>query len=190
MPGRLVYSMSTSLDGFAAREDGSIDWVTVDEELHRAFNEEARDAPVFLHGRRMHELMEAYWPTADQNPDAGPVELEFAGIYRAAEKVVFSRTLAGVGPQHTLVTGDATGYVFARKAQGASMGVGGPTLAGTLLEAGLVDEVRAYVNPVVLGSGLRFLPALDGIASLHLVDVRRFDAGVVLLRYEVVATAP
>ncbi|HEY4753372.1 MAG TPA: dihydrofolate reductase family protein [Candidatus Limnocylindrales bacterium] len=181
--GRVVYSMSVSLDGFAADADGSIDWVIVDEELHEAFNDEARQAGVFLYGRRMYELMTGYWPTAEADPTSTAVERDFARIWRDMPKLVASRTLVETGWGVQLVKGDVVDEVARLRSElVGDIGVGGPTLAATLLRAGLVDDVRVYVNPVVLGGGLPFFP--DGLRlDLRLVDTRRFAAGVVLLRY-------
>jgi dihydrofolate reductase len=181
--GRIVYSMSVSLDGFVADAAGSIDWVTVDEELHEAFNEEARACDAFIYGRRMYELMTAYWPTAEADPNVKPVERDFARIWAAMPKVVVSMTMTAAGFGARLIQGDAvTEVARLRDAVDGELSVGGPTLAATLLRAGLVDDVRMYVNPVVLGGGLPFLPP-DLRLPLRLVDLRRFSSGVVLLRY-------
>ncbi len=185
--GRLVYSMSVSLDGFAAAPDGSLDWVIVDEELHAFFNEESRSSDTFLYGRRMYEEMAAYWPTAEADPAATPTMVEFARIWRETPKVVFSRSLAEADHASRLVRDDAVDEVARLKAQGLDMDVGGPTLAGALLRAGLVDEVRLFLNPVVLGAGLPFLPSLDRPVGLRLLETRTFASGVVWLRYEVTA---
>ena len=185
MTGRLTYAMSVSADGFAAGPGGSLDWVTVDEELHAHFNEEARSTGASLYGRRMYELMAGYWPTAGDEPGATPVEVEFARIWRATPKVVFSSSLEAVEHNSRLVRGDAIGEVARLKAQSLAMDVGGPTLAGSLLRAGLVDEVRLYVDTVILGTGLPFFPPLDVPVRLRRLDTRTFASGVVMLRYEV-----
>jgi len=181
--GRIVYSMSVSLDGFVADEAGAIDWVTVDEELHQAFNDESRTCRAFIYGRRMYELMTAYWPTAADDPDAKPVERDFAQIWAGMPKVVVSTTLTEAGFGARLIRGDAVAELARlRDSTDGELGVGGPTLAATLLRAGLVDDVRMYVNQVVLGGGLPFLPP-DLRLSMRLEDVRGFSSGVVLLRY-------
>jgi len=181
--GRLAYSMSTSLDGFVADAAGSIDFVIVDEELHEAFNEESRRADAFLYGRRMYELMTGYWPTAEADPAASPAMRDFARIWGPKPKVVASTTLTEVGFNARLIAGDVTTEVGRLKASiDGELSVGGPTLAATLLRAGLVDDIRMYVNPVVVGGGTPFLP--PGLRlELRLVDERRFASGVVLLRY-------
>jgi dihydrofolate reductase len=183
--GRLIYSMSVSLDGFVATPSGSLDWVQVDEELHSSFNDEARESSAFLYGRRMWELMAAYWPTADTDPAAPPTIREFAAIWKDTPKIVFSRTLERVDHGARLVRDDAVAEVARLKAQpDYDMSVGGPTITAPLLAEGLVDEVRLYVQPVILGAGLPFLPPLDDRIALQLVQTRTLDSGVVYLRYE------
>jgi dihydrofolate reductase len=186
--GRLIYSLSMSLDGFAETVDRSLDWVLVDEELHGWFNDEARKVGTFLHGRRMYELMAGYWPTADADPEASPTIVDFSRIWKATPKVVFSSSLDHVDWNSRLVRDDAVAEVRRLKAQSdLDMDVGGPTGAGSLLRAGLVDEIRVYVQPVVLGSGNPFFPRLEDRIRLRLTETRTFGSGVQLLRYE---TAP
>jgi dihydrofolate reductase len=185
--GRLVYSMSVSLDGFVETPSRSLDWVTVDDELHAWFNEEAREQSGFLYGRRMYELMTAYWPTAETDPNATPTMVEFGRIWKATPKIVFSSTLDGVAFNSRLVRDDAVAEVRRLKAEpGFDMDVGGPTLAGSLLRAGLVDEVRLYLQPVILGAGTPFFPPLEERIRLRHLESRTFGSGVVLVRYEVV----
>jgi dihydrofolate reductase len=182
--GRLIFSMSVSLDGFVDTPAHSLDWVRVDEELHREFNAEARSVGTSLYGRRMYELMAGYWPTGDRDPDGTPATVEFARIWQATPKVVFSRTLESVAHGARLVTDDAVAEVARMKAEANfDMDVGGPTLAGSLIAAGLVDEYRLYVHPVILGGGTRFFPPLDERADLELLETRTYGSGVVLLRY-------
>ena len=182
--GRLIFSMSVSLDGFVDTPAHSLDWVRVDEELHREFNEESRSVGTSLYGRRMYELMTGYWPTAERDPDGTPATIEFARIWQATPKVVFSRTLESVAHGARLVRDDAVAEVARLKADADfDMDVGGPTLAGSLIAAGLVDEYRLYVHPVVLGAGTRFFPALGDRVELELLETRTFGSGVVRLSY-------
>ena len=186
--GKLVYSMSVSLDGYAAAPDGSLGWVHIDEEIHSHFNDEARAMSAFLYGRRMYELMAGYWPRAEADPEATSPMREFAGIWSATPKVVFSQTLDEVDWNSRLVRDDTIAEVTRLKARpGFDMDVSGPTLAGSLLRAGLVDEVHMLVNPIVLGSGLPFFPPLDAPIPLRLVETRTFASGVVLLRHATTA---
>ena len=183
--GKLIYSMSVSLDGFVDTATRSLDWVHVDEELHSHFNDMAREVSADLYGRRLYELMAGYWPTAETDPSAKPVEIEFARIWKATPKIVFSTTLERVEHNSRLVRGDAVEEVVRLKAQpGFDMSVGGPTLASTLMTAGLIDEYRLYVNPVILGAGTPFFPPLVGRVELKLLETRTFASGVVSLRYE------
>jgi dihydrofolate reductase len=183
--GRLVFSMSVSLDGFVDSPEHTLDWVLVDEELHRVFNDEAREARTGLYGRRMWELMGGYWPYVHDDPDATPAMHEFGDIWAASTKIVFSRTLETVEHGARLVGGDAVEEVRRLKVStDHDLSTGGPTFTTALIEAGLVDEFRLYVHPVVLGGGTRFFEAGIARFDLRLLDTRAFDSGVTLLRYE------
>jgi dihydrofolate reductase len=182
---KVIYSMSVSLDGYAADALGSLGFVHVDDEIHEVFNEEARSVATMLYGRRMYELMAAYWPTGDEDPAATPAMRDFSRIWRDKPKVVFSRTLDKVAWSSRLVRGSASDEVRRLKAQPDNdMDVGGPELAGALIGDDLVDEFRMFVNPVVLGGGKPFFPKLDEPLELRLLESRRFSSGVVYLRYE------
>jgi dihydrofolate reductase len=186
--GRLIYSMSMSLDGFVDTPSRSLDWVHVDEELHGVFNDQARGVGTFVYGRRMYELMAGYWPTGERDPDATPATADFARIWRDKPKLVVSETLGAVEWNSRLVRRDAAIEAVRRlKDEGPDLDIGGPTTAAPFLAAGLVDEVTVYVEPVVLGAGTRFFPALDERIELRLADTRTFASGVVMLRYETVA---
>jgi dihydrofolate reductase len=182
---RLIYSMSVSLDGYVATPDRSLDFVHVDDKLHEVFNDEARSVGTMLYGRRMYELLVAYWPTGDQDPDATPAMRDFARIWRDKPKVVFSTTLEGVEWNSRLVRGDVVQEVRRLKQlPDNDMDAGGPTLASSLIEADLVDEFRMYVNPVVLGAGIPYFPRPSRRLELRLLESRRFGGDVVYLRYE------
>lgn len=188
--GRLIYGMSVSLDGFVETPSRSLDWVQVDEELHAFFNDQTRELRASIYGRRMYELMSSYWPTAGSDPSAKPVELEFARIWTDLPKIVFSRTLTSVDWNSRLVRDDPVDEVLRLKAQpGFDMDVGGPTLAAPLIRAGLVDEYRVFVHPVILGAGRPLLPPLDAPIGLTLLETRTFGSGVVYLRYAAVGAA-
>jgi dihydrofolate reductase len=180
----LAYSMAVSLDGFVEGRGRELDWSTPDEELHRFWNDQARQTTTALYGRRLYELMAGFWPTADADPAAPPTIAEFARLWRAMPKVVFSSTLEEVGWNSQLVHADAAAEVERLKAEpGGDMEVGGPTLASALIERGLVDEFRLAVHPVVLGGGTPFFPPLERRLALRLVETRGFSSGVVYLRY-------
>jgi dihydrofolate reductase len=179
----LVYSMGVSLDGFIAGPDGKIDWSVPDEELHRFHNQQAREVGAELYGRRLYETM-APWRTAEERPSASEPELEFARIWKDTPKIVFSTTLEQVEGNARLVTDNAAEEVVKLKEQpGKDLAVGGAGLAATFIELGLIDEYRLFVNPVVLGGGTRYFPALDERINLELVETRTFGSRVVYLRY-------
>jgi dihydrofolate reductase len=182
---KVTYSMSVSLDGFMETKDHQIDWVIVDEELHTFFNEQARASGVFLYGRRMYELMTDYWPTADTKPGRPAFEVEYAHIWKNMPKVVFSKTLDKVEWNSRLVRGDIAEEIKNLKAQpGKDLQLGGAAIASACIQLGLVDEYGLFVNPIVLGSGTPFFPALQKPMTLRLMETRRFRSGVVYLRYE------
>jgi len=181
---KIIYSFSVSLDGYADGPNQNLDWVTINEEIHTFYNRQSEGLDAFLYGRRIYELMSAYWPTADENPSAHPVEVEFSRIWKATPKIVFSNTLERVEWNSRLVKGDLAEEVKKLKAQpGKPLGVGGPTLAASLIRLGLVDEFHLMVNPVILGSGTPFFPTMDQPLNLKLVQSHTYDSGVVYLHY-------
>jgi dihydrofolate reductase len=181
---KLIYSMTVSLDGFIAGPRGDIDWSAPDEELHRFHNQQTREIGAHLCGRKLYEVM-AYWETADQNPSASEYELEFARIWKELPKVVFSKNLEEVQGNSKLVRDGAVEEVRRLKEQpGEELAVGGAGLASTFIKAGLVDEFRLFVSPVVLGGGTPYFPALDVRIDLQLVETRTFGSRVVYVRYQ------
>jgi dihydrofolate reductase len=182
--GKLIYLLNVSLDGFVETPDHRLDWALVDDELHGWFNDLERRTEVSLYGRRMYEVMAAYWPTAEADPSATGVMLEFARIWNAKPKVVFSHTLESVGWHSRLMAGDV-GEKFAElKAEfDGDLEVSGPTLASQFIERGLVDEYKLVVHPVVLGSGTPFFPRLERPIGLKLTETHTFGSGVVYLGY-------
>jgi dihydrofolate reductase len=181
---RVIYSMGVSLDGFIAGPGGEIDWSAPDEELHRFHNQQTRELGAHLCGRRLYEEM-TYWETADENPSAPEHELEFARIWKALPKIVFSSTLESVEGNARLAEGSVADEVAKLKGQpGKDVGVGGAGLARRCAELGLIDEYRLFVSPVVLGGGTPFFPALDERIDLELVETRTFGERVVYARYQ------
>ena len=184
---RLIYSMTVSLDGFIAGPDGAIDWSVPDEELFRFHTQRVKETGVQLCGRRLYETM-LYWETT---PQAGLAEeyLEFAQIWKALPKVVFSRTLESVVGNARLAR-DGVGEEVARLKEqpGKDMAVGGAGLARACMDLGLIDEWRLFVSPVLLGGGTPYVPPLGETINLELVDTQLFGAGVVYLRYRPVSS--
>lgn len=180
---KLIYSALTSLDGFLADRDGNFDWAAPDEEVHAAVNDLERPLGTYLYGRRMYDVM-LYWETLQPTPDQSPATRDFAQLWKAADKIVYSRTLKEVSSARTRLERefdpDAIRELKARAQR--DIGVGGSELAARAIEAGLVDELHLFLSPVVVGGGKRSLQA-DARANLELVDERRFGNGVVLLQY-------
>ena len=179
---KLIYSALTSLDGYLADEEGNFDWAMPDEEVHTFINDLERPVGTHLYGRRMYETM-VYWETAHTVADH-PVEQDFAEIWRAAEKVVYSKTLETVSSARTRIERafdpDAIRQVKASAERDIS--VGGPDLAAQAFGAGLVDECHLFLAPIVIGGGKRALP--EGVrVVLELLDERRFGNGMVYLHY-------
>jgi dihydrofolate reductase len=180
---KLIYSMGVSLDGFIAGPNGEIDWGAPDEERHRFHNQQTREIGAHFCGRRLYEEM-LYWETVDEDPSAGEVALEFAAIWQSLPKIVFSNTLEQVEGNARLASGGVAEEVARLREQpGKDLAVGGAGLASTFTRLGLIDEYRLFVNPVVLGGGTRYFPALDDRIDLDLLETRTFGSRVVYLRY-------
>jgi dihydrofolate reductase len=180
---KLVYSAIASLDGYVADEDGNFDWAAPDEEVHAFVNDLERKVGTYLYGRRMYEVMR-YWETAQAVTDQPPVMRDFAEIWRAADKIVYSKTLETVPSEKTRIERSFDPEAVRRmKAQAErDLSVGGPVLAAQALGAGLVDECYLFVAPVVVGGGKRSLPRNVRL-ELELLDERRFGSGMVYLYY-------
>lgn len=182
--GRLIYSMNVSLDGYVAAPDGGLAWTTIDEEIHGWWNDRMRGADAVVWGRRVYELMVAYWPTAESDPAATPAMLEFARVTNPLPKIVFSTTLATVAWNGRLVQGDVADVLARlRESFDGDLVLGGPTLAAQFVRKGLIDEYRPVVHPVILGGGLPFFPEVERPIGLRLLDERRFESGAVALGY-------
>ena len=177
----LIYAMIASLDGYVEDGSGRFDWAAPDEEVHAFVNELERPIGTYLYGRRMYETMVA-WETMD---DEHPVMRDFAELWRAAEKIVYSRSLESASSARTRVEHDFDAGAVRRlkEAAQADIGIGGPELAGQAIAAGLVDECHLIVVPVLVGGGKRAFPA--GVrVELELLDERSFAGGAVYLRYK------
>ena len=180
---RLIYSTIASLDGYIADAAGKFDWAAPDEEVHTFVNELSRSVGTYLLGRRMYEVL-AYWddpPSLDEQPSSVQ---EFAEVWQAADKVVYSRTLETARTARTRIErdfdADAVRQLKARSDH--DLAVGGPELAAQAIKAGLVDDYQLFVVPIVVGAGMLALPRDERI-ELELVDERRFRNGTVFLHY-------
>jgi len=182
--GTLIYGFTVSVDGYIADAQGSIDWSDPSEVLHQYWNDFERETACAFYGRRLYDLMSAYWPTADQDPDATPMIVDFAQIWRDMPKVVFSSTLESVDWNSRLERGDPVEVVTKLKAEtDGQLEVAGATLAAPIVQAGLVDEFRLVVAPTAVGGGTSFFPTLPSWIALRLLENRTFPNGTVLLRY-------
>jgi dihydrofolate reductase len=186
---KVIYGFAVSLDGFIEGAGGDLSWSTPDEELHQHFNDLDRATDTFLYGRRLYETMSAFWPTADERPGEPAVVIEYARIWKSKPKVVFSTTLDHVAWNARLVRGDIATEVNRLKAMpGGDMSVGGAGLAASFMQLDLIDEYGLYIHPVILGSGKPMFGPLQRSIGLRLVESRTFGSGVVLLRYQRIAT--
>ena len=177
--------MNLSLDGYIAAPGDDLGWSVPSDELFQWWSDRVGATGLALYGRKLWETMSSHWPTADQQPDVTPAQIEFAHRWRDMPKVVFSSTTSAVDWNARLVTGDAVTEIARPKTEdGGPMDVGGATLAAADMRAGLIDEYAIVTHPVLLGGGTPFFTALDNWVNLNLVETRTFPNGVLLTRYE------
>jgi dihydrofolate reductase len=182
---KLIYQAIASLDGYVEDEAGNFDWAAPDDDVHAFVNDLERPIGTYLYGRRMYETM-VFWETVSTGTDQSVVSRDFAEIWRAAEKVVYSRSLETVSSARTRIERDLDPDVVRRlkETSTADITIGGAEFAGQALALGLVDECHLFLGPIVVGGGKRALP--DGLrARLELLDEHRFANGVIYLRYRV-----
>jgi dihydrofolate reductase len=180
---KLIYSAITSLDGYVADREGNFDWAEPDDEVHGFVNDLERSVGTYLYGRRMYEVMVA-WETLDADPDHTHVIRDFARLWRAAEKIVYSETLETVSSARTRIERrfDPEAVRRLKASAEGDISAGGPDLAAQAIKAGLVDEYRLFITPIVVGAGKRWLPD-DVRVTLELLDERRFGNGTIHLHY-------
>ncbi len=180
---KLIYDACTSLDGYVADENGNFDWPGLDEEVFAFINNRERQMGTYLFGRKMYETM-AVWETPEVIPHLTATALEFVPIRQAAEKIVYSTTLQSVSTAKTRLerTFDAEAVRELKAGATRDLAVGGPTLAAHAIRAGLVDEYHLLIAPIIVGGGNHFLQGKVGV-KLDLLDERRFDTGLVHVRY-------
>ncbi|MFW0796948.1 dihydrofolate reductase family protein [Gordonia sp. CPCC 205515] len=182
---KLTFAMSVSVDGYVAAPGDDLSWGTSNDELFQFWSDRVGATDLALYGRRLWEGMSSHWPTADQQPGATPAHIEFAGRWRDMPKVVFSSSNIPVDWNTRLVTSDAITEITRLKAdEGGPLDIGGATLAGAAMRAGLIDEYTLVTHPVLVGDGIPFFTALDNWVNLRLVETRTFPGGVLLTRYE------
>lgn len=180
---KILYVQNVSLDGFIEDSEGKIDWSVPSEELHRHFNELEKNIDINFYGRRMSQTMD-YWLTANQNPDASDVELDFAKAWLKTERIVFSKTLKKVTGNASIRREVDPEEIRKLKDQpGNLLAVGGAGLASMFIKHELVDEFHVYIHPVVLGGGKPMF-RVEKELNLKFIEKREFSGGVVMLRYE------
>jgi dihydrofolate reductase len=181
---KLIYSTITSLDCFVEDSDGGFDWAQPDEEVFSFVNQLERTIGTYLFGRRMYETM-VYWETASTQPDQSAVENDFAEMWRAADKIVYSTTLTTARSAKTTIEREFKPDDIAKFKNTAhlDLAIGGSTLASQALRAGLVDEIQLFLTPIVIGAGKRVFP-FDTHLPLKLLEERRFESGVIFLRFK------
>jgi dihydrofolate reductase len=184
---RVTYSMNLSVDGYIVGPDGSFDWTAPDDDVFRSHIEEVRGVGVYLLGRRLYETM-LYWETADQDPSLDDARLEWAALWKALPKVVFSTTLAAVEGNARLASGGVAEEIerFRAEPGEGDIAIGGATLAAEAAGLDLIDEYRLRVHQVLVGGGIPFFPRRERRVNLDLVETRTFGSKLVYLRYRVV----
>jgi dihydrofolate reductase len=180
---KLIYSAIASLDGYVADEDGNFDWAVPDDEVHALINDLDRPVGTYLYGRRMYETMLG-WETDPTLADQSLLMRDFAEIWQAADKIVYSKTLEEIPTARTRIERDFDPEAVRqmKATAGRDLMVGGPELAAHAIEAGLVDEYHLVVTPIVVGGGKQSLPN-GARVKLELLDERRFGSGMVHLHY-------
>jgi dihydrofolate reductase len=183
--GKLVYTAITSLDGFIADKNGNFDWSMPDQAVHAAINDLQRPITTQLYGRRLYDVL-AVWETLDTSAEPGSVVDDYARLWRAAHKIVFSRSLHEPRTSRTDVWRqfDPEEIRDLLRSVPGDVSIGGPTIAAQALAAGLVDEIHQFINPILIGGGLPFLSTGSPV-SLELLTENSFDSGVVHLHYRV-----
>jgi dihydrofolate reductase len=182
--GKVVYLMNVSLDGYVETPDHSLDWSISDDELLGWFSERTRKFEAIVYGRRLFEVMNAYWPTAESDPSATAAMLEFARIWNAKPKIVVSTSIETAPPGWRLTRGDPeTILAELRQDFDGDIEIGGPTLAADFIRRGLVDEYEVVVHPAILGRGTPCFPDLERPIGLRALETRRFASGVVHLGF-------
>ena len=182
---QLIYSAIASLDGYVNDAQGNFDWAAPDDEVHAFVNDLERPVGTYLYGRRMYETMR-FWETAQTHPDQPAVARDFMEIWQAADKVVYSSTLATPSTARTRLEPAFNPDMIRMVKRSAErpLSIGGPTLAAQAFRAGLVDECHLFLAPVIVGGGTRALPDQVKV-GLELLDQRGFSSGVVHLHYRV-----
>ncbi len=183
----LIFFMHTSLDGFVAGPNGEMNWIKVDEEIFDFVATMTDKADTALYGRVTYEMMQGYWPTAGEQPNASKHDKEHAAWYKKVSKVVLSKTITGKGLDNTTVISDhlVENINKIKQQEGKNILIfGSPRASHSLLGEGLVDEFWLFVNPVLLGQGIPLFKNVNELTHLNLVESKTFSCGVIALHYK------
>jgi dihydrofolate reductase len=184
---KLIYFMHSSLDGFVARPNGEMNWIAIDDEMFDFVATMTAQADTALYGRVTYQMMEAYWPTAADQPDASKHDKEHSVWYMNVSKVVLSKTLNEADLKNTKVISDNLFENISKIKQQAGKNIlifGSPRASHSLLNIGLVDEFWIFLNPILIGEGLPLFKDVPGIIKLVLLETRTFASGVIALHYK------
>lgn len=183
----LIFFMHTSLDGFVAGLKGEMNWIKVDDEIFDFVATMTANADTALYGRVTYEIMQSYWPTAGENPNASKHDKEHSAWYNKVSKIVLSKTMSEKGLENTTVISDhlAENINKIKKQDGKNMLIfGSPSASHSLLSHGLIDEFWLFVNPVLLGQGVPLFKGVTEMTKLKLIETKTFSCGVIALHYE------
>lgn len=183
----LIFFMHTSLDGFVGGPNGEMNWITINDEIFDFVDTMTPKADTALYGRVTYEMMQAYWPTAAQQPNASKHAIAHSAWYSKVEKVVLSKTMSDEGLENTTVISDhlTENINQIKSREGKDILIfGSPRASHSLLNAGLVDEFWLFVNPILLGEGISLFKNVREITKLNLVETKTFACGVVAMHYE------
>jgi dihydrofolate reductase len=181
--GKLVYTMLISLDGYFEDSNGGFDWAEPKQDLHEYFNKMEADTDILIYGRKMHEIM-TFWENLKDEDDYPDYIHDYAKIWKTKQKIVFSRTLKSVETNKTILKHDCSeSELLSIKASTSGIiGIGGAEIASVALKLNMVDEIYAFIFPVLIGSGKKWITA-DALKKLTLIETRTFEDGVVMVRY-------
>ncbi|HEV8286480.1 MAG TPA: dihydrofolate reductase family protein [Chitinophagaceae bacterium] len=184
---KIVLFMHTTLDGFVAGPNGEMDWIYVDDEMFDYAGKETDQADTALYGRVTYEMMESYWPTAADQPNATKHDIQHSHWYNSVTKVVLSRTMKGQNLKNTMIIGDNVPEQIHKLKQQGDKNIlifGSPTAVHSLLKENMIDEFWIFINPVLLGEGIPLFADVKDKLSLKLLSSKVFSSGVVGLQYE------
>jgi dihydrofolate reductase len=185
---KIVLSLHTTLDGFVAGPNGEMDWIKLDDELFDLVATFTNEADTALYGRVTYQMMQSYWPTAADKPNATKHDIEHSTWYNRVDKIVISKTMKDARSDKTTIVSDNIAEEIGKLKNGGGKNIvifGSPSAAHALMEHDLIDEYWLFVNPILLGQGIPVFSKIKRRINLEVVNVVRFDCGVTGLNYSV-----